>query len=100
MLSKEYMPESGQTEFGNQSAFVDVYDLTSNSWTRHPSGLGEARGFLAAATLPSGLVFFAGGFVDGAAKCVCCIHITVLFDHVLMISSLCGLLLTSLLHAL
>jgi hypothetical protein len=51
-----------------QTAFMDVYNLTSNSWTRHPTGLGQARGYLAAASLPSGLVFFAGGYVEGAVQ--------------------------------
>jgi hypothetical protein len=40
---------------------VDVYNATSNSWIRFPNGLGIARRELAAASLPSGLVFFAGG---------------------------------------
>jgi hypothetical protein len=50
------------------STFVDMYNATSNSWSRHPTGLGQARGALAAASLPSGLVFFAGGLVSGAAN--------------------------------
>ena len=43
------------------SAYVDIYNATSNSWSRFPTGLGQARNRLAAASLPSGLVFFAGG---------------------------------------
>jgi hypothetical protein len=38
-----------------------MYNATSNNWTRIPNGLGQARGNLAAAALPSGLVIFAGG---------------------------------------
>ncbi len=38
-----------------------MYNATSNSWTTYPTGLGQARGNLAAASLESGLVFFAGG---------------------------------------
>ena len=44
------------------SAYVDMYNATNNSWTRFPNGLGLARFGLAAASLPSGLVFFAGGY--------------------------------------
>ncbi len=39
-----------------------MYSATNNSWTRFPNGLGRARRELAAASLPSGLVFFAGGW--------------------------------------
>ena len=46
---------------------MDVYNATSNSWIRFPNGLGIARGLLAAASLPSGLVFFAGGYNQNAA---------------------------------
>jgi hypothetical protein len=46
----------------NQSSYVDMYNATSNSWTTYPTGLGQARGYLAAASLASGLVFFAGGW--------------------------------------
>ena len=46
---------------GTSSAYVDMYNAMSNSWTRFPTGLGQARSNLAAASLPSGLVFFAGG---------------------------------------
>jgi hypothetical protein len=38
-----------------------VYNASNNSWASYPTGLGQARGYLAAASLPSGLVFFAGG---------------------------------------
>jgi hypothetical protein len=38
-----------------------VYNASSNSWASYPTGLGQARAALAAASLPSGLVFFAGG---------------------------------------
>ena len=49
-----------------------MYNATSNSWTRFPNGLGQARHFLAAASLPSGLVFFAGGDIGiGTSVCVC-----------------------------
>ena len=50
---------------GVYSSFVDVYNAKSNTWTRDPKGLGQARGHLAAASLPSGLVFFAGGQTSG-----------------------------------
>ena len=43
------------------SSNVDMYNATSNSWTTYPAGLGQARSLLAAASLASGLVFFAGG---------------------------------------
>ena len=45
----------------DESSFVDMYNATSNSWTRNPAGLGQARTDLSAASLPSGLVIFAGG---------------------------------------
>ena len=49
-------------ESGNSySLYVDMYNATSNSWTTYPAGLGQARSRLAAASLASGLVFFAGG---------------------------------------
>jgi N-acetylneuraminic acid mutarotase len=51
----------GHSAPGGASAYVDVYNATSNSWIRFPNGLGIARYSLAAASLPSGLVFFAGG---------------------------------------
>jgi hypothetical protein len=38
-----------------------MYNAASNSWTSFPNGLGQARRNLAGASLPSGLVFFAGG---------------------------------------
>ncbi len=47
------------------SARVDVYNASNNSWASNPLGLGQPRGFLAAASLPSGLVFFAGGGSTG-----------------------------------
>ena len=50
------------------STFVDIYNAASNSWTRHPKGLVHARGFLTAASLSSGLVFFAGGRTSGMSK--------------------------------
>jgi hypothetical protein len=43
------------------SSYVDVYDSTADEWIRHPQGLGLARSNLAAASLSSGLAFFAGG---------------------------------------
>jgi hypothetical protein len=61
---------------GGSSSYVDIYNATSNSWTRLPQGLGEARYELAAASLPSGLVFFAGGRSSGEKRsgcaCQCC----------------------------
>ncbi len=51
---------------GAYSSYVDMYNVTSNSWTTYPEGLGQARGYLAGASLASGLVFFAGG-ATGAA---------------------------------
>ena len=49
-----------------------MYNATSNSWTTFPTGLGQARSSLAAASLPSGLVFFAGGYAGiGTSACVC-----------------------------
>ncbi len=39
-----------------------MYDATSNSWTTYPAGLGQARCCLTAASLASGLVFFADGW--------------------------------------
>jgi hypothetical protein len=50
---------------GRLSAHVDMYNASSNSWSRYPAGLGQARELLAAASLPSGLVFFAGGISVG-----------------------------------
>jgi hypothetical protein len=46
-----------------------MYNATNNSWTRFPMGLGQAREDMAAASLPSGLVFFAGGWSEGVRKC-------------------------------
>ena len=48
------------------SAYVDIYNATSASWTRLPEGLGQARGYLTAAALSSGLVIFAGGLAGEA----------------------------------
>lgn len=45
------------------SAHVDIYNSVTGTWTAISSGLGQARRFLAAVSLPSGLVFFAGGNV-------------------------------------
>jgi hypothetical protein len=39
-----------------------MYNATSNSWTQFPNVLGHYRDGLAAASLPSGLVFFGGGY--------------------------------------
>jgi hypothetical protein len=50
------------------SSFVDMYNATSNSWTTHPAGLGQARCCLAAASLASGLVFFAGGWAGESSS--------------------------------
>ena len=49
---------------GYFSADVDMYNATSNNWTHFPAQLGHARYGLAAASLPSGLVFFAGGISE------------------------------------
>ncbi len=54
-------PTNACTLGGIASSYVDMYNATNNSWTRFPDGLGHARSRLAAASLPSGLVFFAGG---------------------------------------
>jgi hypothetical protein len=53
------------------SADVDMYNVTSNNWTHFPNQLGLGRYGLAAASLPSGLVFFAGGYTLGVQKFVC-----------------------------
>jgi hypothetical protein len=50
------------------SAYVDIYNATSASWTRLPEGLGQARAYLAAAALSSGLVIFAGGLTGEARR--------------------------------
>jgi hypothetical protein len=47
---------------------VDLFNSTSNSWTVYQKGLGQARSDLAAASLPSGMVFFAGGQVSGVVE--------------------------------
>ena len=72
------------------SAYVDMYNATSNRWIRYPEGLAEARYYLAASSLPSGLVLFAGGLKTGAfftpresrVRCVCL--------HCKSIMSACG----------
>jgi hypothetical protein len=51
---------------GHFVAAVDIYNATSNSWIYLPAGLGQIRYRLAAASLPSGLVLFAGGVTPGA----------------------------------
>ncbi len=61
---------------GGRSSFVDMYNATSNNWTRYPTGLGQGREFAAAASLASGLVFFAGGHT-GASRILVCAHVTV-----------------------
>lgn len=53
------------------SADVDIYNASSNSWTSDPAGLGQTRSRLAATSLPSGLVFFAGGVTTGDVCRVC-----------------------------
>jgi hypothetical protein len=53
------------------SSFVDMYNATSNNWTSFPEGLGQARYNLAGASLPSGLVFFAGGITGDP----CCLSV-------------------------
>jgi hypothetical protein len=53
---------------GVRFSVVDMYNATSNSWTSFPNGLRQARSSLAGASLPSGLVFFAGGFT-GTRSC-------------------------------
>ncbi len=50
---------------GGPSLHVDIYNETSNSWTTYITGLGQAREYLAAASLASGLVIFAGGWSGG-----------------------------------
>ncbi len=54
-------PTSGSV----QSSFVDIYNSTSNRLTAYPKGLRQARSFLAAASLPSGLALFVGGLISG-----------------------------------
>jgi hypothetical protein len=51
------------------TAHVDIYNATSNSWFRFPEGLGQSRYALAATSLLSGLVFFAGGS-KGSRNCI------------------------------
>jgi hypothetical protein len=60
LLSNTCAPATGA------STYVDMYNATSNRWIRYPEGLSEARYYLAASSLPSGLVFFAGGLKTGA----------------------------------
>jgi hypothetical protein len=55
-------------ELNVQSSHVDIYNSSSNSWSSIATGLGQARGYLAATSLPSGVVFFAGGYVTGSVK--------------------------------
>jgi hypothetical protein len=50
------------------SSYVDIYNSTSNSWIRLPEGLGQSRCALVAASLSSGLVFFAGGRTSGSRR--------------------------------
>ncbi len=57
------------------SSFVDTYNATSNSWTRLPEGLGQPRSALVSASLPSGLVFFAGGITLGARQSLFACHL-------------------------
>ena len=64
-MSRAYACLIAQTPGNGHSALVDVYNATSNSWIQFPNGLGIARRELAAASLPSGLVFFAGGWNQG-----------------------------------
>ncbi len=77
MICLKYMHEIYAEMWGNfvdtsasgvamRSAYVDLYDVTKKSWSRYPSGLGQARSSLAAASLPSGLVFFGGGVSAGS----------------------------------
>ncbi len=80
-----------------------MYNASSNSWASYPTGLGQARGSLAAASLPSGLVFFAGGyagaFMTFFIRVISCkalvfeatykLHFT-LFSHIFCISTVQG----------
>ncbi len=59
------------------SSFVDMYNATSNTWTSYPTGLGQARSYITGASLASGLVFFAGGWLSGASQILVCAHLTV-----------------------
>ncbi len=54
-----------------RSSYADMYNATSNSWTRYPAGLGQARHSLVAVSLASGLVFFAGGHTGAALLRAC-----------------------------
>ena len=58
---------------GLSSSYVDMYNATSNTWTRYPTGLGQARSYITGASLASGLVFFAGGYT-GASRILVCAH--------------------------
>ncbi len=71
---------------GDNCFYVDMYSATSNSWTRFPTGLGQARTRLAAASLPSqGLVFFAGGYYGiMTSACVCQLRLVSLLCRNLM----------------
>lgn len=51
-----------------RSSYADLYDSAKKRWSRYPSGLGQARSSLAAASLPSGLVIFAGGVSAGSVN--------------------------------
>ncbi len=59
------------TSGNTYSSYIDLYNATRNTWTRYPRGLGQARSNLAAASLSSGLVFFAGGETIGT-----CIYVS------------------------
>ncbi len=52
------------------SSFVDMYNSTSHQWIVNSAGLGQPRGYLAAASLASGLVLFAGGLASGVVFCI------------------------------
>jgi hypothetical protein len=83
------------------TAHVDIYNTTNRSWTSDSRGLGQARSHLAAASLPSGLAFFAGGWRPGRIQCVCVFllrgvrFVQLLQAHHLLHAMLCGQLLCS-----
>ena len=65
------------------SSWIDVYDSRNFNWFVNPTGLGQARGYLAAASLAIGLVFFAGGLSSGAtSRLLACI---MLFERQVMV---------------